>query len=72
MNRKVIEWAISLGITLVLLALIVGGVYWYRQYMSQYGYQMDMSYMWWANAIGGVAMLFIIHHFVKEPKDKDQ
>lgn len=67
-KRKLVEWLISLAVTLVMLGLVVAGLYWY---MSMTHIQLDMKTVWIGNAVGGVIMLLIVHHFVKTPK-KDQ
>lgn len=67
-KRKLIEWLISFAVTLVLLGLVVAGLYWY---MSMTRMELDMKAVWIGNAVGGVIMLLIVHHFVKAPK-KDE
>ena len=67
-KKKLIEWLISLLITLVMLGLVVAGLYWY---MSMTRMQLDMTTVWIGNAVGGVIMLLIVHHFVKAPKDAE-
>ena len=67
-KRKLIEWLISLGITVVMLGLVVAGLYWY---MSVTHMELDMKTVWISNAVGGFFMLLIVHHFVKAPKQKD-
>ena len=64
-KRKLIEWLISLGITVVMLGLVVAGLYWY---MSVTHMELDMKTVWIGNAVGGLCMLLIVHHFVKAPK----
>ncbi|WP_407385598.1 hypothetical protein [Ruminococcus sp.] len=64
-KRKLTEWLISLGITLLMLGLVVAGLYWY---MSVTHMELDMKTVWIGNAIGGFFMLLIVHHFVKAPK----
>lgn len=66
-KRKLLEWLISLGITAVMLVLVVAGLYWY---MSVTHMELDMKTVWIGNAIGGLLMLLIVHHFVKAPKQK--
>ncbi|MBQ3265640.1 MAG: hypothetical protein IJH07_07670 [Ruminococcus sp.] len=69
-KRKLREWLISLGVTVVLLGLVVAGLYWY---MSMTRMTLDMKAVWIGNAVGGLFMLLIVHHFVKAPeKNKDQ
>ena len=65
-KRKLIEWLISFAVTLVLLGLVVAGLYWY---MSMTRMQLDMKAVWIGNAVGGIIMLLIVHHFVKKPKE---
>ena len=64
-KRKLIEWLISFAVTLVLLGLVVAGLYWY---MSMTRMELDMKAVWIGNAVGGIIMLLIVHHFVKKPK----
>ena len=68
-KRKLIEWLISLAVTLGMLGLVVAGLYWY---MNVTHMEMEMKTVWIGNAVGGVIMLLIVHHFVKKPKNKDQ
>ena len=65
-QRKLIEWLISFAVTLVLLGLVVAGLYWY---MSMTRMELDMKAVWIGNAVGGIIMLLIVHHFVKKPKE---
>ncbi|MBQ1473686.1 MAG: hypothetical protein II163_05270 [Ruminococcus sp.] len=65
-KRKLIEWLISFAVTLVLLGLVVAGLYWY---MSMTRMELDMKAVWIGNAVGGIIMLLIVHHFVKKPKE---
>lgn len=67
-KRKLIEWLISFAVTLVLLGLVVAGLYWY---MSMTRMELDMKAVWIGNAVGGIIMLLIVHHFVKAPKKDD-
>lgn len=62
------EWLISLLITLVMLGAVMGAEYWYT---STTGMALDASAVWIGNLIGGLLMLFIVHHFVKSPKSDD-
>ncbi len=62
------EWLISLIVTLVMLGLVMGAQYWYT---SVTGIELDTKFVWIGNLVGGVMMLFIVHHFVKKPKDTD-
>lgn len=62
------EWLISLIVTLVMLGLVMGAQYWYT---SVTGIELDTKFVWIGNLVGGVMMLFIVHHFVKKPKDND-
>lgn len=57
---------ISLGVTLGMLALVMGMAYWYQ---SATGMQLDPKGMWTGNAIGGVIMFLIVYHFVRKPKE---
>ena len=65
-KRKLIEWLISFAVTLVLLGLVVAGLYWY---MCMTRMRPDMNAVWIGNAVGGIIMLLIVHHFVKKPKE---
>ena len=65
-KRKLIEWLISFAVTLVMLGLVVAGLYWY---MSMTRMELDMKAVWIGNAVGGIIMLLIVHHFVKKPKE---
>ena len=51
-----------------MLALVMGAQYWYT---SVTGIELDAKFVWIGNLVGGVMMLFIVHHFVKKPKDTD-
>ena len=62
------EWFLSLAVTLVMLGLAVGGEYWYT---GTTGIQLDMAAVWGGNVVGGFLMLFIVHHFVKDPAEND-
>ena len=62
------EWLISLIVTLVMLGLVMGAQYWYT---SVTGIELDTKFVWIGNLVGGVMMLFIVHHLVKKPKDTD-
>ena len=66
-KRKLLEWLLSLGITLLMLALVLGAQAWYTS-VTRLG--LDERATWIGNAIGGVIMLFIVHHFVKTPENK--
>ena len=57
---------ISLAITLVMLGLVVGAQFWF---MSTTHMELDTKWTWIGNIIGGVIMFFIVHHFVRGPKD---
>ncbi len=63
------EWLISLAITLVLLGAVMGGLYWFT---ATTGIQLVTSYIWICNAVGGILMLLLVHHFVKKPRDEEQ
>ena len=63
------EWLISLVITLVMLGAVMGAEYWYT---STTGIALEQGAVWIGNLIGGVLMLFIVHHFVKTPDETDQ
>lgn len=63
------EWLISLAITLVLLGVVMGGLHWFT---ATTGIQLVTSYIWISNAVGGVLMLLLVHHFVKKPRDEEQ
>ncbi|MBQ3330606.1 MAG: hypothetical protein IJG87_05455 [Ruminococcus sp.] len=67
-KRKLVEWLISLAVTLILLGLVVAGLYWY---MSTTRMALDMNAVWIGNAVCGFIMLLIVHHFVKTPKKED-
>lgn len=60
------EWLISLLITLVILGIVVALQYWFAKTS---GLGMNTTITWIGNAVGGFIMLFIVHHFVKKPKD---
>lgn len=62
------EWLISLLITLVILGIVVAVQYWFAKTS---GLGMNSTITWIGNAVGGFVMLFIVHHFVKKPKDDD-
>ena len=68
-KRKIIEWLISLAITLVMLGLVVGIQYWYTC-RTQISF-MPMG-VWIGNAVGGMIMLLIVHHFIKRPDDAEK
>ena len=65
-HNKAREWLISLLITLVVLGIVVALQYWFAKTS---GLGMNSTITWVGNAIGGVIMLFIVHHFVKKPDD---
>ena len=65
-RNKAREWLISLLITLVVLGIVVALQYWFAKTS---GLGMNSTITWVGNAIGGVIMLFIVHHFVKKPDD---
>ena len=60
------EWLISLAVTLVVLGIVVALEYWFA---NTSGLGMNIGITWLGNAIGGIVMLFIVHHFVKKPSD---
>ena len=62
------EWLISLIVTLAMLGLVMGAELWYT---NTTGMQLDQKWVWIGNLIGGIIMLFLVHHFVKAPKDED-
>ena len=68
-KRKLLEWLISLAITLVMLGIVVAGLYWFTGKVDRL---LDMKAVWIGNAVGGIIMLFIVHHFVKRPDDTDK
>lgn len=65
-KRRLIEWLISLFITLVMLGLVMAGQYWYT---SVTHIELESKAVWIGNAVGGFITLLIVHHFVKKPKD---
>ena len=69
-KRKLKEWLISLGVTLVLLAVVVGVQFWMTGTLHK---SFDPEAMWRGNLIGdtvgGIILLLIINHFVKKPKE---
>ena len=65
-RNKAKEWLISLLITLAVLGIVVALQYWFAKTS---GLGMNSTITWVGNAIGGVIMLFIVHHFVKKPDD---
>ena len=67
-KSKLKEWLISLIITLVMLGAVLGAQYWYTKTT---GIELDTLFVWIGNAVGGLLMLFLVHHFVKKPKDQD-
>lgn len=67
-KRTVKEWLISLLITLVILGVAVAAQYWF---MNTTQIALEMKTVWLGNAIGGFVMLFIVHHFVKTPKETE-
>lgn len=70
-NKKIDwkAWIISLIVTLLLLAMVMGAQYWYT---SVTHIQLDTTAVWIGNAVGGILMLFLVHHFVKKPRDDGQ
>ena len=66
-KRKLIEWLLSLGITLIMLGLVLGAQAWYTS-VTRLG--LDAGASWIGNVVGGIIMLFIVHHFIKKPEDK--
>ena len=68
-KRKLLEWLISLAITLVMLGIVTACLYWFTGKVDRL---LDMTAVWIANAVGGIIMLFIVHHFVKRPDDTDK
>lgn len=65
-KRRLKEWLISLAVTLLLLCAVLGAQYWYT---ATTGIQLDTTAVWIGNAVGGVFMLLLVHHFVKKPRD---
>ncbi len=65
-RRIWLEWLISLLITMVILGIIIAAQSWYT-HITHLG--MKPSIIWPMHIIGGIIMLFIVHHFVKPPKD---
>ena len=57
-RNKAKEWLI--------LGIVVALQYWFAKTS---GLGMNSTITWVGNAIGGVIMLFIVHHFVKKPDD---
>ncbi len=71
-EKKKFDWKtllISLAITLVMLAAVMGAQYWFT---STTRMEFDNKWMWIGNLVGGVIMFFIVRHFVKGPKDDKQ
>lgn len=66
-KRVLKEWLISLLVTVIALGCVVGAQYWFT---GTTGITLDPKMVWLGNAIGGVIMLLIVHHFVKAPKDQ--
>lgn len=62
------EWLISLLITLVVLGIVVALQYWFA---GTSGLGMNGTITWIGNIVGGIIMLFVVHHFVKKPKDDE-
>ena len=50
----------------MVLGIVVALQYWFAKTS---GLGMNSNITWVGNAIGGVIMLFIVHHFVKKPDD---
>ena len=67
-KRKRKEWLISLIITLVILGIVVALQLWYAK-VTHLGVKPAIVIP--MHAIGGVLMLFIVHHFVKKPDDDE-
>lgn len=63
------EWLLSLIITLVLLAGVVGFQFWLTDAVHK---TLESNAVWIGNiigdAVGGFILLLIVHHFVKKPK----
>ena len=63
------EWLLSLVITLVLLAGVVGFQFWLTDAVHK---TLESDAVWTGNiigdAVGGLLLLLIVHHFVKKPK----
>ncbi len=71
-KRKLREWLISLMITLVLLAAVVGFQFWLTDAVHT---ALEADAFWKGNIIGdvvgGLFLLLITHHFVRKPKDEN-
>lgn len=71
-KRKLREWLISLAITLLLLAAVVGFQFWLTDAVHK---SLEAAAFWRGNiigdVIGGLILLLITHHFVKKPKDDE-
>ena len=65
-NRNLRALLISLGITLVLLAVVMGMAWWYQ---NATGMELDAKGIWIANGIGGLLVFLILYHFIKKPKE---
>ena len=57
---------ISLLITFVMLGIVVGAQYWFSGTTRM---ELDTKWAWIGNLVGGVVMFFIVHRFVRGPKD---
>lgn len=66
-KRKLFEWLLSLGVTLLMLGLVLGVQTWYT---SATHIELDTKSLWIGNTIGGLVMLLIVHYFVKAPKNE--
>lgn len=66
-KRKLFEWLLSLGVTLLMLGLVLGVQTWYTFTTH---IELETKSVWIGNAIGGLVMLLIVHHFVKAPKNE--
>ena len=75
-KRKLREWLISLLITLVLFAIVLGFQFWLTGTVRK-GFTPDEPADFWrgnliGDLIGGVILLLIVHHFVKKPKEENR
>ncbi len=72
-KRKLKEWLISLAITLVLLAIVVGIQFWLTGTMRKGFTPVEIADVWRGNligdAVGGLILLLVVRHFVKKPKE---
>ena len=66
------EWLLALAVTLVLLAAVVGYQFWLTDTVHK---TLEPAAFWRGNiigdAVGGLFVLLLVHHFIKKPKEDD-